>query len=47
VQTTATDWIPNVAKTTLLLEGKLESTGRPVRIYVRPGRRITVVEELN
>ena len=47
VQTTATDWIPSVTKTTLLFEGVNDETGRKIRIYVRPGRRVTFVEELN
>lgn len=40
-------WVPNVTKTMLLVKGRNELTGRQCRVYVRPGRRVTVVEDLN
>lgn len=40
-------WIPEVERTILLLEGTNVVSGRPCRIYVRPGRRVQIVETLN
>jgi hypothetical protein len=41
------NWVPDVVKTTLLVAGTNELTGRRCRVYVRPGRKVTVVEDLN
>jgi hypothetical protein len=40
-------WVPDVDHTILLLEGINEDSGRPIRVYVSPGRRLTMVETLN
>ena len=40
-------WVPSVLRTMPLLEGINDRTGRRCRIYVRPGRRIVMVETLS
>jgi hypothetical protein len=40
-------WVPSVLRTMALLEGINDKTGRPCRIYVRPGKRVLIVETLS
>ena len=40
-------WVPSVLRTMALLEGINDKTGRPCRIYVRPGKRIVMIETLS
>jgi len=40
-------WVPSVLRTMALLEGINDKTGRPCRIYVRPNRRVIMVETLS
>jgi len=40
-------WVPSVQRSLLLLEGINDLTGRPCRIYLRPGRRVVMVETLS
>src|SRR4029077_14462055 len=37
-------WVPSVLRTMALLEGINDKTGRPCRTYVRPGKRVLIVE---
>jgi len=39
-------WVPSVLRTMPLLEGINDRTGRPCRIYIRPNKRVLVVETL-
>ena len=41
------EWVPDVTESTMLLEGINDLTGRPCRIYVRPGKRVVMVETLS
>ena len=40
-------WVPSVLRTMALLEGINDKTGRPCRIYFRPGKRVLIVETLS
>jgi len=40
-------WVPSVLRTMALLEGINDKTGRPCRIYVRPNRRVVMIETLS
>ena len=40
-------WVPSVLRAMALLEGINDKTGRPCRIYVRPGKRVLIVETLS
>jgi hypothetical protein len=40
-------WVPSVLRTMPLLAGINDKTGRPCRIYVRPGKRIVLIETLS
>jgi len=40
-------WVPSVLRTMALLEGINDKTGRPCRVYVRPGKRVLIVETLS
>jgi len=40
-------WVPSVLRTMALLEGINDKTGRQCRIYVRPNRRVVMIETLS
>ena|SRR5215472_1246451 len=41
------DWVPKVNHSVLLLIGTNMQTGRPCRVYIRPGKWLQLVEDLN